>query len=135
VNEVILRLLAIEDTERIQNPLAYARIVLKNLIRDLLRRQVRTQRVLAALAAASPETLYGQEEKPALEDSEAVEYLLRNTDLSPLQSKVLRLVYLNGQTVSEVARELSRNPGTVQRHLDRALEKLAHSAAALEIGT
>ena len=38
-----------------------------------------------------------------------------------------------GMKPVEVARELKKNPGTIQRHLDRSLEKLESCAAGLEL--
>ncbi len=132
ISEVILRLLAVEDRE-VRNPYAYARTILRNLIRDHLRRAERAQRALEEIAARTADSVSGHEEAARFDESELVGYLLDQTALSPLQNRVIRMFYLNGMTLTEIARELSRNPGTILRHLRRAIDKLASRAAELEL--
>jgi DNA-directed RNA polymerase specialized sigma24 family protein len=43
------------------------------------------------------------------------------------------MIYFDGMSVSEAAKELSKNPGTILQHRDRALEKLARSAQKLGV--
>lgn len=135
VGEVLLRLLASSAAQEIQHPFAYAKMILQNLIRDHLRRAERAERVMETLAATRPESIPGLEAVRELDDGEFIKYLLENARLSPLQDKVVRMVYLDGMKPIEVARELSKNPGTIQRHLHRALEKLETCAAGLELRT
>ena len=133
VGEVILRLLVADEKREISNPYGYARTILQNLIRDHLRRAERAQRALESLATTSPRDVPGDEEAERVDDDELLGFLLERTKLSPLQAKVLRMVYLDNMTLSEVALELSKNPGTILRHVRRALAKLGASAAELEL--
>ena len=67
-----------------------------------------------------------------LENGELLQYLLDHTLLTNLQREVINMVYYRGMTITEVARTLSKNPGTIHRHHERALDKLARCAAQLE---
>jgi RNA polymerase sigma factor (sigma-70 family) len=106
-------------------------MILLNLVRDRIRQFERAQRALAVLS----NRLRGRTNRDdrSADDSDLVGYLLRETELSPPQNQVIRMVYLGGKTITDVARELGKNPGTIQRHHDRALEKLASRAAHLRL--
>ena len=131
VSEVLLRLLA-HDPREIQSPLAYARTVLRNLVRDKIRELERAGRLLETLADRGDSREPPGEEPRRLEDGELIRSLLERTALSPLQSEVIRMRYFQGMKIAEVARVLGVNPGTVYRHHDRAIDKLARCAARME---
>ena len=133
IGEVILRLLSAGGSREIRNPYGYARTILQNLIRDHIRRTERAHRVLDSLAHSRPDSVSGRQEAERFDDGEVLDTLLERTELSALQATVVRMVYLDSMTLSETARQLSRNPGTVLRHLRRALEKLEKCAAEMEL--
>jgi RNA polymerase sigma-70 factor (ECF subfamily) len=133
VGEVLLRLLAADAAQPIHSPFAYARTILRNLVRDEIRHLERAERALETLGCALESSPRNAAEQDFLEDGELVNYLLENTPLSSTQEQVIRMIYFQGMTMAEVARELSKNPGTIQRHHDRAIQKLAVRASALRI--
>ncbi|MBI4600535.1 MAG: sigma-70 family RNA polymerase sigma factor, partial [Planctomycetes bacterium] len=61
VSEVLLRLFVASETQELRSPFAYARTVLRNLIRDKIRELDRFERVLAELAARPSEPAEGTE--------------------------------------------------------------------------
>jgi len=137
IGEVLLRLLASNPGD-IKQPCAYAGVVLRNLIRDKIRELARAQRVFEKLGQLRSMEERGEKNEVSpdgegtFEEGEFLRFLFDKTDLSPLQEKVLHMMYYAGHTISEIARCLARNPGTVQRHHDRAIQKLARCAARLE---
>ncbi len=129
VGEVLVRLLLSEESHEIRSPFAYARRILQNLIRDHIRSLERARRGLEELGRRHPPE--GEEARgdASFEDDELVLFLLENSGLSPIQKKVIQMLYLQGMGVTEVGRELSKNPGTIAQQRDRALEKMARCAA------
>ncbi len=51
------------------------------------------------------------------------------TELTELQRFCIVEHYLNNRKMKDIARELSLNPSTVSRHIQRAKEKLRHIAS------
>ncbi len=133
VGEVLLRLLAASAAQPIRCPFAYARTILRNLVRDEIRDLERAERALETLGNTQEYSPRGSAEQDFLEDGELVDYLLENTPLSSTQGQVIRMIYFQGMTMAQVAREMCKNPGTIQRHHDRAIQKLAVRASALRI--
>ena len=130
VAEVMLRMLVANSSRRIACPVAYALTILRNLVRDRIRELERAQRAFRKVVERERTSGDGN---GSLEDSEFVGFLLATTDLTPLQGRVIQMLYLDGKTISEAAGELSRNPGTVRQHHDRAIQKLAARAATLGV--
>jgi RNA polymerase sigma factor (sigma-70 family) len=133
VAETLLRLVVARERRPLASPLAYARAILLNLVRDHIRGLERTQRALEALAIRLDGRRPGREPGREVEDSELVELLLHHAELSPLQRHVLERLYFGGLTNCELARELGKNPGTVMRHHERALEKLSRCACQMGV--
>ncbi len=131
VAEVLLRLIS-SDRRGVRSPLAYAATALRNLIRDRIRQLERAQRLFDGVARTKLPELVPTAERDALGESDLVERVLELADLTRTQRLVIDRMYFDGLTVSEVARALDKNPGTIQRHHDRALEKLSSCAARLE---
>lgn len=133
IGEVLLRLLG-SDPRTIESPAAYARAILRNLVHDKIRELQRAQRVLGVLAARCVEEAGSPGEPSRFEDGEFLRYLLDHSDLTRTQEKVIRMMYFEDLSVSQVARQLSRNPGTILQHHNRAIEKLSACASRLEQG-
>lgn len=133
IGEVLLRLLA-SDPRAIESPQAYAVTILRNLIRDKIRHLERARRLLGDVATSQTRAFESRQRPHPVDEGDLLEYLLTHTDLSPLQEKVISMMYVQGRTITEVARDLGKNPGTVQRHHERAIEKLAASASRAEYG-
>jgi RNA polymerase sigma factor (sigma-70 family) len=129
LDETMLRLLVASRSREIRCPEAYARTILRNAIRDRLRE---LELAKAALDELAKEVCREDGSSGAMEDAELVAHLLEHARLSPIQEKVIRMLYLEEMKNSDVARELGKNPGTIQRHRDRALEKLLR--CAIELG-
>lgn len=127
VGDVILRLLVRARTEEIRNPLAYARVILKNLVRDHIHDLERARAALENLGRSRPVECPGDEAH--YDDEQLVRRLLASAGLSAMEEKVIRMQYFDGMKECDIARELSRNPGTICNHRARALKKLARQAA------
>ena len=135
IGEVLLRLLAC-DMHQIRDPAAYARQILKNLVRDKIRQIQRTQRVLEILASSSAAGTSPDGTSPdgaAFEDGEFLRHLLNGTQLTRTQREIVRMIYFEGLSISEIARSLEKNPGTIHRHHHRAIGKLSAYASRLEL--
>jgi RNA polymerase sigma factor (sigma-70 family) len=100
-------------------------------VRDHIREIERTQRGLDELAARRDSST--PERDSNLERGEVVKLLIERAGLSPLQRLVLERLYFGGLTTCELARELGKNPGTIERHHGRALEKLSRCACRMGI--
>lgn len=133
IDEVVLRLLVADASQAIESPYGYARTILKNLVRDRIRKLERMQRAIEALGRERLADAKESGENSDVEDGELVRYLLEKSPLTPLQERVIRMMYFEGRTVGEVAEALSRNPGTIHQHHDRAIRKLAAQAACLGV--
>jgi len=131
LGEVILRLWG-TDPREIKNPAAYAHTILRNLIRDKIREIERFHELLDTLAREQESRPAPRERPGRFEDGEFLQYLLVHTDLTAVQKQVIRMMYFDGLKLTEVARSLSKNPGTIQRHHNRAIEKLSRHANRLE---
>jgi RNA polymerase sigma factor (sigma-70 family) len=131
VAEAMLRLIVASARRPLDSPLAYARMILLNLVRDHIRELERTRRALDELAVRLDCRPPVRESNRVIEEGELVKRLLDGAGLSPLQERVLERLYFGGLTISELARELGRNPGTVLRHHDRAIEKLSRCACRM----
>lgn len=138
IGEVLVRFLVSSASQPIRSPFAYARIILVNIIRDHIRKLKNWQKAIHELSIGlgdenGSENRRSGPEDAALDDSELVSYLLKNSTLSPIQEKVIRMIYLDGMSISGVAKELSKNPGTILQHRDRGLEKLSRCAAKIGV--
>jgi RNA polymerase sigma factor (sigma-70 family) len=129
--DAMLRLLVANASKEIRDPFAYAAQILRNLVRDRIRELERAARAMEVLVRRCPDSIEPEDE--AVETEDVVRYLMENAGLSKLQLEVVCLVFLEGLPVSDAAARLSRNPGTVHHHLERALTKLATRAASLRI--
>ena len=79
------------------------------------------------------EQMRGMDRRAIAEFGVPDQILMENAGLSEVQMEVVCLVFLEGLPVSAAAARLSKNPGTVHHHLERALTKLATRAALLRI--
>jgi DNA-directed RNA polymerase specialized sigma24 family protein len=91
------------------------------------------QRAIEALARQRLVDARHSGESNEIEDGELARHLLEKSSLTPLQERVIRMMYLEGKSLGEVAGSLSRNPGTVRQHHDRAIRKMAALAACLGV--
>ena len=131
VDEVVLRLLVADASRVIESPYAYARTILRNLVRDRIRSLERMQAALEAIARQRLAECGTKSDTSKIDDGDLVRHLLRRSSLSPLQERVIHMMYMEGKSLSSVASALSRNPGTIRQHHDRAIRKLAEQAACL----
>ncbi len=132
IGEVLLRILCSDPLE-IQHPAAYARVILRNLIRDKIRELEKIQKIFEHLADRARIALIPTDHQPqVLEEGEFLQDLISKSELTETQERVIRLMYFEDLTLTEVARALSKNPGTIQRHHNRAIEKLSRNANRLE---
>ena len=132
VGEVILRLFTSGEAREIRSPRAYGLQILKNLIRDHLRKAQRAQRAFEEITSTSEVEEAAESANVEVEDADFLRYLLDTTDLSSVQAQVVHMMYQGGLTITETAHALKRNPGTIKRHHDRAIDKMAQSATFLE---
>ena len=130
IGEVMLRLYATSQCKEIESPHAYALTILKNLIRDQIRKLERAQNGLEVVARSRGDSSNNLDE-PHLDDRELLTYLIENTQLTSIQQEVIKLMYFSSMTITEAARALSKNPGTILRHHERAIEKLSQKAGQL----
>ena len=126
-SEVVLRHLVANARQPVETPFGYASTILRNLIRDRIRELERAQRALEVLAARSPISVAPGD--GAVDGEDFVFHLLEHARLSATQAEVVRLIYVDGLSVADVADRLAKNPGTIHRHRERALEKLARAAS------
>ena len=131
VAEALLRLLLANAEQTLRAPVAYARTILLNLVRDHVRDLERARRALEALANSSNRN--GRSRAGDLEDAELVRRLIESAGLSRIQQLVLERLYFDDLTICELARQLEKNPGTIHQHHERALEKLSRCAARMGI--
>lgn len=113
----------VRSVERIENLWAWLIGVARHKLADFYRRQVREEaarRALVVLESAEPATDFRR-----VESREQLMSALRR--LNPVYQRVLCLRYLDGEPVSEIARELDRTPKAVESLIDRA--RLALRAA------
>jgi RNA polymerase sigma factor (sigma-70 family) len=133
VDETVLRLLAASQSRDVHSPLAYALRILQNMVRDQIREIELARQALETRAKALGETGPDPARGDGHDDEKLVIHLLEHSDLSRLQKKVIDMIYLQGMACCDVARELSRNRGTIARHRDRALKKMARCASRLGV--
>ncbi|MEM7263675.1 MAG: sigma-70 family RNA polymerase sigma factor [Planctomycetota bacterium] len=131
VSESLLRLIG-NDASEIESPFAYAGTILRNLIRDKIRALERARRLFDGVARERAPSLEPRPDRDTVGEGDLLAHLLGSTDLSPVQEKILNMMYFGGMTLTEVARELGKNPGTILRHHERAINKLSRNAAKLE---
>jgi RNA polymerase sigma factor (sigma-70 family) len=130
-SDAMLRLLVASAAKEIRDPFAYAAQILRNLVRDRIRELEQAAKAMEVLVARGPGSAGPEDE--AVESEDAVRYLLEHAGLSKVQTEVVCLVFLEGLPVSAAATRLSRNPGTIHHHLERALTKMATRAATMRI--
>ena len=139
VGEALVRFLVASAKQPIRSPFSYARTILLNVIRDHIRKLQSWNKMIEAmvggLRGANGDDVgrHADPEDAALDNRELVSYLLKNSTLSPIQEKVIHMIYFDGMSITEVANELSKNPGTILQHRDRGLEKLARCAEKLGV--
>lgn len=132
VAEALLRLFLANEERTVRAPVAYARMILLNLVRDHVRQLDRARRALDALARSADRN--GRNGRAGeIEDAELVRRLIESAGLSRIQQLVLERLYFDDLTICELARQLGKNPGTIHQHHERALEKLSRCAARMGI--
>ena len=131
VQEIYIRLAAVEAGAEIQNPAAYLYRLGSNLMLDRLRGERRTGRRDAAWLDSQTTQVGGQEvsAEPSAEAAVAARQRLALlaqalTELSPQTQRVFRMHKFQGRSHPEVAAALGISRSAVEKHMMAALKHL-----------
>ena len=103
IDETIMRVFAASRKKNICARYAYAAKILKNLIRDQIRRLQRRRRVMEVVANCRGACIWEDDVQERLEDRELIDHLLVHTDLTPRQRDVVEMMYFNDTTPSNLS--------------------------------
>jgi RNA polymerase sigma-70 factor (ECF subfamily) len=132
VQEIFVRLAAVDAPHEIQNPAAYLYRLGSNLMLDRLRGERRAVRREAAWLDVQSSRLNGEEvsiepdAETALAARQRLELLRRALlDLSPQTQRVFRMHKFEGMSHPQVAEVLGISRSAVEKHMMAALKHLA----------
>lgn len=131
VQEIYVRLAAVETHDEIQNPVAYLYRLGSNLMLDRLRGERRTGRRDAAWLDSQTHQIGGEEvsAEPSPEAAVAARQRLAQlaqalTELGPQTQRVFRMHKFEGMSHPQVAAELGISRSAVEKHMMAALKHL-----------
>lgn len=124
IQDALLKVLADPPLAKVREPVSYLRMVMRNLLVDRIRQQVRR-----ACLSDTLMTLVGPSRDDTARTVEAQEQLMRVNDaveaLSPRCGEAFRLHRVEQLTYAQIARHMKISVSAVEKHVAEALYRIA----------